>query len=72
MLAIQDKLTLRLEDLAAVVVGGGGWAAGRLTGAAHDPAAPAAVFRSTCTNMRLDLDDVARVKRDIGETRVRR
>ena len=69
VLAIHDKLTLRLEDLASVVVGGDGWAAGLPTAAAHDPAAPAAVFRSTGTNARLDLDDVARAKRQIGEIR---
>ncbi|XP_043226018.1 AT-rich interactive domain-containing protein 5B-like [Amphibalanus amphitrite] len=68
VLAIQDKLTLRLEDLAAVVMAGDGWAAGREVGTAHDPSAPPAVFRSTCTNVRLDLDDVARVKRELDDT----
>ncbi|XP_037068882.1 AT-rich interactive domain-containing protein 5B-like [Pollicipes pollicipes] len=69
VLAVQEKLTVRLEDLADVVVRVPRWAAGWPAGGGHNPAGPAAAFCSTAAaSGRLAMADVERAKRSLGDT----
>ena len=67
---MQEKATVRLEELVDVVVRLPRWTAGWYAGAAHDPGAPPAAFCSSgaaAASGRLRLADVDRTKRVLGK-----
>ncbi|XP_043225113.1 AT-rich interactive domain-containing protein 5B-like isoform X2 [Amphibalanus amphitrite] len=71
ILAVEERLTVRLEELVDVVVRPPRWTAGWYAGAAHDPSAPPATFCSSgvaAASGRLRLADVDRAKREMGDT----
>ena len=69
VLAVQEKVTVRLEELVDVVVRLPRWSAGWYAGGAHDPDATPAVFCSSgsaASSGRLRFSDVEKAKRGLG------